>query len=61
MRKDAQSKEIRDQIEKNLTMARGLGIQGTPAFIIGDRLSPGYMGLEGMKAAVEEARKKGGE
>ncbi len=53
---DAESRATLETIEKNLTLARELGINGTPGFIIKDQLTPGYMGYEGMKAAVAEAR-----
>lgn len=56
MKKDADSKEIRETIEKNLSIARGLGIHGTPGFIIGDILTPGYVGYESMKAGVDLIR-----
>jgi protein-disulfide isomerase len=58
MRKDAESKEVREAIEKNLNMARDLGIRGTPGFIIGDTLAPGYLGYDAMKAAVDQVRAK---
>jgi protein-disulfide isomerase len=44
--------EIRDAIEKNLEVARDLGIHGTPAFIINGTSYPGYLGLDMMKKAV---------
>ncbi|MCM2344487.1 MAG: DsbA family protein [Alphaproteobacteria bacterium] len=56
---DADSRAVLETIEKNLALARSLGISGTPAFVIGNQLTPGYMGLEGMKAAIAEARKNG--
>lgn len=56
MSKDADSKEVREAIEKNLNMARDLGIRGTPGFIIGDTMAPGYLGYDAMKAAVDQAR-----
>ncbi|MFN3826225.1 MAG: DsbA family protein [Micavibrio sp.] len=55
--KDADSKEVLEIIEKNMTLSRELGISGTPAFVINGQLTPGYMGYEGMKAAVADARK----
>ncbi len=55
--KDAEEdKEIRQTIEKSLEVARDLGIRGTPAFIIGDILAPGYMGYDNMKKAVADTR-----
>lgn len=56
---DVESRAVLEVIEKNLALARNLGINGTPAFIVGGQLTPGYMGLEGMKAAIAEVRKNG--
>lgn len=56
MRKDAESKEVRAAIEQNLALGRDLGIRGTPGFIIGDLMTPGYIGYDAMKAAIENVR-----
>lgn len=53
---DAESKETLETIEKNLTLARDLGINGTPGFIFEDQLTPGYMGYDGMKQAISQIR-----
>lgn len=55
---DATSRETAEVIEKNLTLARDLGISGTPGFIFNDMLTPGYMGYEGMKQTVSQVRAK---
>lgn len=54
---DAESRATLETIEKNLTLARELGINGTPGFIIENELTPGYMGYEGMVGAIADARK----
>jgi len=59
LKKDAESKEVRTMIEANLALARDLGIRGTPGFIIGDTLSPGYIGYSAMKDIVEQTRQGG--
>lgn len=56
--KDIASKEIAAEIRDNIELAQELGIHGTPAFIIGDRLLPGAGGLNDMKQLVAEARGK---
>lgn len=38
--------------------AEALGIRGTPAFLIGDRLVPGLIDLEAMQSLVAEARRR---
>ena len=57
LRKDKDDPKIKELLEKDIALAGKLGIRGTPAFIVGDKLNPGYMGYEGLKAAVDEARK----
>ena len=61
IRSDALSAALRDEaITRQLTdtrqMAQALRIEGTPAFVVGDRLIPGA-DLEALKAAIEEARR----
>ena len=50
--------EIDALLERNNEQAESLGLQGTPAFIIGNYLSEGGLDYEGLKAAVHEARTK---
>lgn len=57
MKKDAESPEVNADIQKSVDAAREIGIQGTPAFIVGDTLYRGYLGPDGLKKAIEEARK----
>ena len=45
-------------IDDNLRMARTLSIQGTPAFIVGDQLIRGYVGIDALREAVQKARDK---
>jgi protein-disulfide isomerase len=58
LRKDAESQETRALIEKNISVARELGLSGTPAFIFGDMLVPGYVDAANMKNIIAEQRKK---
>lgn len=53
---DANSDEIRAKIKASLTMAQKLGIRGTPAFIIGNQLAPGYMTSDSMLEMIKKAR-----
>jgi protein-disulfide isomerase len=48
--------EIDAKIAANLSLGRVLGINGTPAIIVGDRLLPGAASYEVLKAAIAEAR-----
>ena len=47
---------VQATIEANLHMARQLGIDGTPAFVIGDRLLPGAVELADLQRDVTAAR-----
>lgn len=55
---DATSKEINDQIEESITLARSIGIQGTPAFIVEGELFRGYLGPQGLEREISKARER---
>ncbi|UZK68063.1 DsbA family protein [Sphingomonas sp. S1-29] len=52
----ARSKAATDELSKNLSMAGQLGMTGTPAWVIGNRVLAGAIPLEQMQAAVTAAR-----
>jgi len=52
----AGSDEVKAKIKKSMDMAKTLDIRGTPGFIIGDKIYPGYIGLDGLREAVKDAR-----
>lgn len=54
--KDAKSADIEKTINHDIDVAKNLGIMGTPGFVINGKLYPGYLGEEGLKNAVVEAR-----
>lgn len=56
LKADAKSDKVNDRITKAKEIARDLNISGTPAFIIGGKLYPGYLGEGGLKTRVEEIR-----
>jgi protein-disulfide isomerase len=58
MKKDMASPEIKRQLEANLELAQELGIRGTPAFIVGDKLAPGAIDEETLVKMIADARKK---
>lgn len=47
---------IQHRIDRNLRLARALGIEGTPALVIGDALIPGAVDLAELQQAVAAAR-----
>lgn len=57
LRKDMESKAITAEIEANKELAQKLGISGTPAFIVGDRLIPGAIDAGAFETLFAAARK----
>lgn len=53
----AAGKEAQQELEHNLAFARQLGINGTPAFLIGGQVIPGAVGRDKLQEAVDAARK----
>jgi len=54
--RDMDDPSVQTRIEQNLKLARALGIQGTPALVIGNDLIPGAVDLLELKKAVAQAR-----
>ena len=54
-RTDAMSDEVSVELVRNLTFAQNLGFSGTPAFVTGDTLMPGAVGVERLKEALAQA------
>ena len=52
----AESPTIQAHIAESNRLAQALGIRGTPAFVIGDTIIPGAVGVEDLRAAVATAR-----
>ncbi len=58
LKADANSNEIAAQLDKDTIIAGEVGVQGTPAFIIGTQFIPGYVGADGLKQIIAEERAK---
>lgn len=56
LRQDAAAPEIAAKIAANRGLALKLAITGTPALIVGDKITGGAMSLDALKAVVAEAR-----
>lgn len=56
LKADMEAPEVADIIAKNHELAEKIGVDGTPAFIIGDKLYPGAISVDEMKSAVAEHR-----
>lgn len=60
LKKDMESPETAGILERNRALAQSLAINGTPAFIIDDRLVPGYLPKAELASAINQVRAKGG-
>lgn len=56
MKKDAESPEVLNKITESRRIATDIGVQGTPAFIIGGEFYPGYIGEDAMKDSIQSVR-----
>mgnify|MGYP006280244273 CR=1 FL=1 len=55
---DMQGPAVRERLQTNFQMAQAIGIEGTPAFVVGDSFMPGAVPLERLEAAVAAAREQ---
>ncbi len=56
LKKDMDSAEVTEELDRNNIWAQRLGISGTPAFVIGDELIPGAIDGRQMKRYVDKVR-----
>lgn len=56
--KDMADPEITEELERNYRLATALGIRGTPAFVIGDRLVPGAVDERAITEIIVAERAK---
>lgn len=54
--KDAASEEVRATIEESVALARLLGINGTPAYVVGESVFVGAVGLNVLLPRIKAAR-----
>jgi protein-disulfide isomerase len=57
---DMASPEIERYLSETLELAQSLGINGTPAFMIGDHLVPGAIGEDQMRELIAQTRESKG-
>lgn len=58
LEKDANSSKIKQHIAKSTDFAKEVGVRGTPAFIVGDELIRGYVGVDVLKSKIADIRKE---
>ena len=56
LKKDMKNPEIEQQLMKNREIAKLLGLNGTPAFIIGNIIYPGALNLNNLKEIIKRFR-----
>lgn len=56
LQRDMTSEAVTRRLNANLQLAQMLGIQGTPAYVVGETLLPGAVPLERLREAVAAAR-----
>jgi len=56
MRADMKDPTISESIDRNIKLARAIGITGTPTFIVGDAMLVGVKPLQEMESAIADAR-----
>ncbi len=59
LQKDMASPEVKAAIAENRGLGDRLGLSGTPAFIVGDEVIPGAVGLEPMRKTIGDVRQCG--
>jgi protein-disulfide isomerase len=55
LNKDMQSPEVKATLEENFKLAETLGLNGTPSYVIGDRVIVGAVGLASLRKDVNTA------
>lgn len=59
LKRDMEEPATLETIARNLALAQSLAINGTPAFIVDDKLFPGYLPKAELANAIAEVRAKG--
>ncbi len=53
---DMQGTPIRERLQRNYELAQAIGVEGTPAYVVGEQLLPGAVPVQQLQAAVDAAR-----
>jgi len=57
--KEAQGPEVKAALSENVSLGDKLGLSGTPAFIIGDEVVPGAVGVDPIRKIIADVRQCG--
>ena len=58
LKSDMQDVAIQALIDRNIALAQALHIEGTPGFVVGERVFTGATDLKSLQATIEQARNK---
>jgi protein-disulfide isomerase len=56
LRRDMADPAIAQRLDANIRLAQAIGIQGTPAYVVGNELLPGAVGPEQLREAIARSR-----
>lgn len=56
LKKDMEAPYINEQISEAMRLATAVGINGTPAFVLGEEVIGGAVGLDELKRRIAEIR-----
>jgi protein-disulfide isomerase len=59
LQKDVESPEVRNALQENMALGDKLSLTGTPAFIVGETVIPGAVGVDPLKQLVNNVRQCG--
>ena len=59
LEKDLEGEEVKTAIQENVSLGDKLGLTGTPAFIVGEEVIPGAVGLDPLRRVVAGVRQCG--
>ena len=59
LQKDMESEDVKRAIQENVALADRLGLTGTPAFIVGEEVVSGAVGVEPLRKAIASVRQCG--
>jgi protein-disulfide isomerase len=58
LKKDMESREVIASISQNSALAESLGIEGTPAFVVGKEVAPGAVSEQALQSLIDSERNK---
>jgi protein-disulfide isomerase len=56
LRTDMEAPKVQEHIDESMRLTQALGFNGTPSFVIGDHMVPGFVEQEQLEALVDKTR-----